>query len=113
MSDPVERSDELDRQILAIPADRVFTKRTVIAGFVILCSLLAAILGGIVAITTDTNQAVERQVAPLQGRNADLEEANEDLEATLDIAVDEVIRLATLVQELGGDPGQIRIEPPD
>jgi hypothetical protein len=114
-SDPVARYDELtDRvRMLAVPADQVVSRRVVAAITAALLALLLAILTGVIGITLDTNRDQERLVLPLQQRNAELEEMVADLEDVNEQAVNELVRLATLLQENGIDPGQIVIRPTD
>src|SRR5688572_13039668 len=111
MADIVERSEALDRRILAIPEDQVFTKRAVFFGFVVLAGLLLAVLGGIISIQIDTKQAVERQVAPLQARVAELEEIIVDLEDVNVQATDAIVLLITTLQQNSIEPPQIIIRP--
>jgi len=111
VTDPVSRSDQLDREILAIPADRVFTKRAVAAGFAVVTVLLLAILAGVVAITYDTNRAVDRQVAPLQERNAELEDTAAVQEDLLAQSTDAIVLLLGVLQQNGIDAPEIVIRP--
>lgn len=111
MDDAVARSDQLDQEILAIPRDRVFTKRAVVAGFVVLLVPLLAVLTLVVGITHDTNRAVERQVLPLQKRNAELEKTNAQLEDVNGQAVDWIVKLSQLLKEHGVEPPEIVIRP--
>lgn len=111
MDDPVARSDALEREILAIPADRVFTKRVIAGAFVVLLVPTLVTLGIVARTTIDTNAAVRDQVEVLQRRNTELEQTNAELEDVNQQAVDHVVRLAEQVQSLGGDPGTIEIRP--
>ncbi|HEX7132937.1 MAG TPA: hypothetical protein VF228_10190 [Iamia sp.] len=113
--DPVARYDELtDRvRMLAVPADQVVSRRIILSITAAMLALLVAILAGVVGITFDTNQDQEQIVKPLQDRNMELEEMVADLEDVNEQAVAEVIRLATLLQENGIDPGFIEIRPTD
>lgn len=113
MSDPVARSDDLDRQLLVLRRADVLPRRTVIGGFMILCVLLAAILAGIVAITSDTNQAVERQVVPLQRRVAELEETVADQDSIVTQQTDAIVLLLGILQENGITAPEIIIRPPE
>lgn len=110
-ADPVERSRDLGRQLLAIPADRVFTKRAVVAGFAVVMAAFGVVLAVLLDFTSDTRNAVESEIPALQDqvddRNADLAET-EDL---LRQATDAIVLLLDLLDANGIDAPPIRIEP--
>lgn len=113
MAERVEQADALRLEIARSLRRQVSLFKVVVGGFALMGVLLVSVLVGILVIVAGTNRAVDRQVVPLQERVADLEEQVEDLESINDQAVDEVVRLATLLQQNGIDPGTIRIEPED
>lgn len=93
------------RERIAGSLDRVTQlARIVVAGFAVTVGLLLLVLAGIYRVTSETNRAVNNRIEALETDVADLEDVNEQ-------AVDEVVRLATLLQENGIDPGLIEIRP--
>lgn len=113
MSDSVARSDALDRQILAIPADRVFTKKIVVIGFLVLMAPLLVTLGLVIGITLDTNRAVARQVAPLQARVAELEELTAAQDSIITQQTDAIVLLMDTLRQHGIEPPAIVIRAPE
>ena len=119
-TDPVVASDALDKQILAIPSDRVFLKRTIVVGFVILMVPVLTTLALVVGITADTNDAVKNQVNPLQSelattqeRNVELEGQVADLESVVTQQTDAILMLIRTLQQHGITPPEIVIQPPE
>lgn len=115
MSDPVERSDALDREILAIPADQVFTKRVMVTCLLVLGVVLAV---GFVAmylslrrITADTNEVVRDEVVVLQDRNTELEDQHAVDEDLLRQSTDAIVLLIGTLQANGITPPEIVIRP--
>jgi hypothetical protein len=111
--DIVARSDQLDQEILAIPKDRVFTKRVVVVGFCVLLAPLLVTLGLVIGITLDTNRAVARQVTPLQNRVLELEETNAAQESIIGQQTDAILLLIGTLKDNGITPPEIVIRAPD
>jgi uncharacterized iron-regulated membrane protein len=113
--DLIARADALDREILAIPADKVFTKRMVVTGFVVVMSILVIGFTGMYFslrhITASTNAAVTQEIPGLKDQIDDRDATIVDLEDVNRQAIDQVVRLATEMQQHGLDPGQIEIRP--
>lgn len=113
MSDLDRRSNDLDERLEVVAKGSVLKTRTAFVFFLVLAVLMLAVLGAVLRVTADTNQVVRDEVVVLEERNTELEGQVSDLEDVNQQAVDEVVRLATLLQENGIDPGVIRIEPED
>jgi len=110
MTDAVAKSDELDKKILAISADKVFTKRTVVQGFVVVIVILLAMsVGGFLAlrsITSGTNKAVTRQIPGL-------ERGIEERDDVINQATDAIVLLSQILIDNGITPPEIVIRPPE
>lgn len=112
-SDPVADAAGVRRQILDALRRSATLVRLVVAGFVVTVMLLVAILAGVVTITLDTNQAVDRQVEPLQARNAELETQVAQQETVLTQAVDAIVLLQRMLRDAGIEPPEIVLRPPE
>lgn len=110
-ADPVERSRELGRQLLAIPADRVFTKRSVVAGFVVVMAGFGVVLAVLLDFTADTRAAVHSEIPALQDQVADRDTTIATQGDLLRQATDAVVLLLDLLEANGIDAPPIRIEP--
>lgn len=113
MSDPVARSDALDREIIAIPRDRVFTKRTVVAAFLVVMVTLAAGFGAVAVrledITSSTNDAVTQEIPGLKDQVADRDQTIATQEDLLRQAVDAIVLLQGDLRALGVEPREVII----
>jgi hypothetical protein len=118
-SDPVVRSDSLDKKIAAIPTDHVFTKRKVTIAFVVLW--FTSVVGfGFAAwrddirgeqihdIAVETNDRVQQEIVELTARL-------DEYEVALGKAVDHILILSKMLSDVGIDPPELvlRIEPED
>lgn len=77
--DPVERSDELDRAILVIPRDRVFTKRAVTIGFAVVAVIIIAFSAAVFMISRSQVHILEQQVNERDKTIATLRQTIRDL----------------------------------
>ena len=115
MTDPVARSDALDREIIAIPRDRVFTKRTVVAAFLVVMVTLAAGFGAVAMrledITSSTNDAVTQEIPGLKDQVADRDTTIATQEDLLRQAVDAIVLLQGDLRALGVEPREVIIRP--
>ena len=111
MADPLSEAADARRAMVDAFRRLSTLARIIVIGFAVTVALLVAILGGIVAITADTNEAVERQVVPLQKRNAELENQVAQLEDVNQQATGWIVRLAEQIKQLGGEPPLIEIRP--
>lgn len=110
MSDPVDRSDHLDRQLAVVKASSVLSTRTALRLFLVLAVLLLAILGGVVGITLNTNGAVKDR-AVLERRNTELEDKVAVDEDLLEQATDAIVLLIETLQANGISPPEVIIRP--
>lgn len=111
MTDPVTRSDELDRRILAIPEDKVFTKRVVVIGFSILAAGMLVLGFLILRNTATTKTAVSQQIPGLKAQVADRDITIAQQQDVIGQQTDWILLLAQQVQDLGGTPPEIVIRP--
>lgn len=110
-TDPVEEAADVRRKIAKSLHRSVSLVRLMVGGFAVTILLVLLTLGGIVHIALDTNDAVERQVLPLQKRNAELEDTNAQLEDVNGQAVDWIVKLSHQIEALGAKPPEIVIRP--
>jgi hypothetical protein len=113
MSDPVERHEQLERKILAIPEDAFLSLQRRVR--VMLMAVVLAIAGGIVAvliITSTTREAVQGEVVPiLEGDIEALERENAKLEDISNQQTDAILLLIETLQANGITPPEIVIRP--
>lgn len=111
--DPLEANRALDQQILAIPKDKVFTKKAVVAGFLVLAFGIAMGIALQLSIAADTNEAVRHEIPGLKKQIEQRDEQISDLEDINTQAVDWVVALLDILAQHGIEAPQIRIEPKD
>ena len=111
VTDPVVRSDRLDRKILAIPEDRVFTKRTVIMGFAVITYLLIVLIVLVLRVTSSTNEAVTQEIPSLKDQVADREGTIATQEDLLRQSVDAIVMLQQTLRDKGIEPPEVIIRP--
>src|SRR5688572_4735936 len=103
--DIVERSDELDKRILAVPADSVFKKSTVVAGFIVLIVIMIVGFGAAYLslrdVTNSTNEAVRHEIPGLKKQIEDRDQTIEDQTSVIDQATDAILLLITTLQDNG------------
>lgn len=102
-------------EMLAIPAREIEraeqARRTALRFHVLTVALVLVGIVGVAGMAWDNRQATRELVRIEHDRVVELEEDAAELEDVLDQAVDEVVRLAGLLQDNGIDPGPIRIQP--
>lgn len=107
-----ERGRRLDERLEIVAKGSVLKTRTAFIGFLVMTGLLLAILGGVVGITLDTNQAVKDR-AVLEDRNAELEDNLAVQEDLLRQSTDAIVLLLDMLQQNGITPPEIVIRPPE
>lgn len=127
MTDPVKQSDLLDQRILAIPADKVFTKRTIVVAFLILWG--TSVIGFGVAsehdrrviesvrdLSRDTNERVavgEQLLRDALARNdaeiTELEQQVDGLSSALTQTVDHILVLNEMLTDAGITPPEFTV----
>lgn len=107
--DVVARSYELDRQILAIPEDRVFTKRTVVAGFVVIFACLVLLMAMVLNVTRSTNDAVEHEIPGLKAQIADRDQTIDGATSAITQLTDALLASQQQVRDLGGTPADVTV----
>lgn len=105
--DIVERSYALDRQILAIPEDRVFTKRTVVIGFVVIFVSLLLLMAMVLNVTRSTRDAVEHEIPGLKAQIADRDETIDGAQSAITQLTDALLASQQQVRDLGGTPADV------
>lgn len=105
--DILERSYELDRQILAIPADRVFTKRTVVIGFLVLFASLLLLMALVLNVARLTKDAVEHEIPGLKAQIADRDETIDGANSAITQLTDALLASQQQVRDLGGTPADV------
>lgn len=111
MTDPVTKSDQLDRKILAIPEDRVFTKRAVSAAFALVVWMLGVLIFLVLRVTSSTNDAVTHEIPGLKDQIADRDDTIAAQEDVITQSVDAILLLQQTLRDNGIDPPEIVIRP--
>lgn len=111
MTDPVERNEEFERKILAIPEDAFLNLQRRVR--LLLVTVVLGIAGGIVTvivITSSTNDVVEDRVVPtLEDKVAGLEAENAQLKDISNQQTDAILLLIEEMQAAGLTPPEIVI----
>lgn len=102
----IEQSRQLDADIVAMPRDKVFTKRTVVIGFFVVMSAIGYLILSVREIASSTNRAVREQLE-------DKDETIADQESIIEQATDAIILLLDTLEQNGITPPRIVIEPED
>lgn len=111
MTDVLRKDEELTQRIVAIPRDKVFTKRNVVLVLSIVAIMMSAFLWEVHNITSDTNEAVKRENAALLRENESLEAEVAAYEDVIGQAIDAILVLSDQVRSLGGTPPEIVLRP--
>lgn len=111
--DILERSKELDRQILAIPAEKVFTKKAVTIFGTTIVVLQLVLMAMVLNVTRSTNQAVRDEIPSLKRTIERQDVTIVEQQEVLTEAVDWIIKLQDQIRLLGGTPPEIVLRPGD
>lgn len=112
MSDDLEaRDDALNQRILAIPADRVFRRSTIVIGFVVIMLALGLVQYRIGAWASDTHDVVTAEVPHLEAQVADRDHTIAQQNDIISQATDAILLLQKTLRDHGITPPDIVIRP--
>ena len=109
--DVVQRDEEFNQKIVALPQDKFFTKRNVVLVLSAMAIMMLAFLVEVRNITSNTNDAVKNENAALLRENTRLEAEINAYEDVVGQAVDAILVLSDQIRELGGTPPEMVLRP--
>lgn len=120
---PEERSDELDKRMVLVTSKELAGLRRlniILWALIVFASLSFTAQFAILArLSTDTkrlgesnNKILSSQIAGLEKGIQGRDKTIEDQAFVINQAVEAIKKLAGQVQELGGDPGTVTLQPP-
>lgn len=115
--DLATQSEALDDDIAVYRSGKVFSKRATIVMFLILIAIqtvgYAVTSQGLRHITTGTREAVTHEVPGLKKQIADRDKTIADQTSIVNQEVDWILKLQQQIRDMGGEPPEIVIRPPD
>lgn len=111
--DLLAKSKQLDKDIVAMPRDKVFTKRTVVVGFVAVMLGIGAGMAQVRGYARDTNDAVKHEIPGLKEQIADRNETIDDQQSVIQQFTDALVVLFDILRQHGIEPPEIIIKPED
>lgn len=106
-----ERSDELDRKLIAIPEAQVFTKRRVVGAFTAVVTLMLAILGIQLTYVAETRDVVSNRVPRLEQLLDDLRAERDAQDEVIVQLTDALVLYGTILEDNGIDAPPVTIRP--
>lgn len=109
----IEKSKELDAEIVAMPRDKVFTKRTVVVGFLLIMGALGYLNWSVRDYAQSTNEAVTREIPRLESQIVERDETITDQNSVIQQSTDAIVLLIETLRLHGIEPPEIIIRPED